>query len=147
MIAYHASHEQFSPRELLRFAKLAERAGFEAIHSSDHFHPWSESQGQSGFAFAWLGAAMQATNLPFSAVCAPGQRYHPAIVAQAIATLCEMFPGRFHINLASGEALNESITGDKWLIKEERNARLKECADVIRQLLAGETVTHHGRIT
>jgi len=146
-IAYQASHEQFSPADLLKLVKLADEAGFGAVNSSDHFHPWNERQGQSGFSFAWLGAAMQATTLPFGVVCAPGQRYHPAIVAQAIATLGDMFPGRFHINLASGEAINESITGDKWPVKEERNARLKECAEVIRRLLAGENVTHHGRIT
>ena len=146
-IAYQASHEQFSPADLLKFVQLAEQAGFDAVNSSDHFHPWNEKQGQCGFAFAWLGAAMQATKMPFSVVCAPGQRYHPAIVAQAIATLSDMFLERFHINLASGEAINESITGDKWPVKEERNARLKECAEVIRRLLAGETVTHHGRVT
>jgi coenzyme F420-dependent glucose-6-phosphate dehydrogenase len=146
-IAYQASHEQFSPSHLLTLVSLAEQAGFYTIHSSDHFHPWNVRQGQSGFSFAWLGAAMQATNLPYGVVCAPGQRYHPAIVAQAVATLGDMFPGRFHINLASGEAINESITGDKWPVKEERNARLKECAEVIRRLLAGEEVTHHGRVT
>src|SRR5688572_26360512 len=123
-IFYHASHEQFPPSELLQLAKMAELAGFDGVHSSDHFHPWSERQGQSGFSFSWIAAAMQATHLPFSMVCAPGQRYHPAIVAQAIATLAEMFPGRFSVELGSGEALNESITGDVWPQKEERNARL-----------------------
>jgi probable non-F420 flavinoid oxidoreductase len=146
-IAYHASHEQFAPSHLLQLAIQAERAGFGAIHSSDHFHPWSERQGHSGFSFAWMGAAMQATKLPFSMVCAPGQRYHPAIVAQAIATLAEMFPGRFSVELGSGEALNESITGDKWPPKEQRNIRLKECVDVIRQLLEGQTVYHNGAVT
>src|SRR5687767_5723655 len=144
MIAYHASHEQFSPRELLRFAKLAERAGFEAIHSSDHFHPWSERQGQSGFSFAWLGAAMQATNLTYGMVCAPGPRYHPAIVAQAAATLANMFPHRFWMALGSGEALNEKITGDPWPDKTARNKRLYESSDVIKRLLKGEQVDHDG---
>lgn len=147
IIGYHASHEQFPPSGLLRFAKMAEAAGFGAINSSDHFHPWSERQGQSGFSFAWLGAAMQATGLPYGLVCTPGYRYHPAVVAQAIATFGEMFPGKFWISLGSGEALNESITGEKWPIKQERNERLLECATVIRKLLAGETVTHHGRVT
>lgn len=147
IITYHASHEQFAPSHLVQLAIQAEQAGFGAIHSSDHFHPWSERQGHSGFSFAWMGAAMQATTLPFSMVCAPGQRYHPAIVAQAIATLAEMFPGRFSIELGSGEALNESITGDKWPLKAERNARLLECVNVIHKLLDGETVTHKGRIT
>lgn len=145
-IGYHASHEQFSPGELLRYVQLAEKAGFSAIGSSDHFHPWSERQGQSGFSFVWLGAAMQVTGLTYSMVCSPGQRYHPAIVAQAIATIAEMFPGRFDISLGSGEALNEIITGEKWPDKAQRNQRLLECATVIRSLLAGETVTHHGLV-
>ena len=147
IIGYHASHEQFTPSSLLTYAQLAEQAGFKALNSSDHFHPWSERQGQSGFSFAWLGAALQATSLPCGVVCAPGQRYHPAIVAQAVATLGEMFPDRFWISLGSGEALNEQITGQKWPIKAERNARLQECFDIIRRLLAGETVTHYGRVT
>lgn len=147
LIGYHASHEQFSPGELLRLVSLAEEMGFETINSSDHFHPWSKRQGQSGFSFAWLGAAMQKCSLPFSMVCTPGYRYHPAIVAQAIGTLCEMFPQRFSVALGSGEALNERMTGIKWPEKSERNARLKECFDVITKLLNGETVSHHGLIT
>jgi len=146
LITYHASHEQHAPSALLQYAIAAEQAGFQAIHSSDHFHPWSERQGQSGFSFSWLGAAMQATSLPFSVVCAPGQRYHPAIVAQAVATLAEMFPDRFSVELGSGEALNECITSERWPHKEERNARLLECANVIRRLLNGETVTHDGLV-
>jgi coenzyme F420-dependent glucose-6-phosphate dehydrogenase len=146
VIGYHASHEQFKPSELLRFAVMAEKAGFKAINSSDHFHPWSKRQGQSGFAFAWLGAAMQATTIPFGVVCAPGQRYHPAVIAQAIATVSEMFPDRFWVSLGSGEALNERITGEKWPTKEERNSRLLECAVIIRKLLKGETVTHTGLV-
>jgi probable non-F420 flavinoid oxidoreductase len=144
-IGYHASHEQFKPSELLKYVQLAEQAGFNLALSSDHFHPWNEAQGQSGFSWAWLGAAMQATSsLSYRVVCAPGQRYHPAIVAQAAATLAEMFPERFWITVGSGQALNEAITGDKWLQKADRNARLKECVDVMRALWRGETVTHHG---
>ena len=75
---------------------------------------------------------------------APGQRYHPAVIAQAIATLGEMFPGRFWAALGSGEALNEHVTGDRWPTKVERDARLLECVDVIRALLRGEEVTHDG---
>lgn len=145
-IAYHASHEQFSPSQLLRYVQLAEQAGFDAIHSSDHFHPWSKRQGQSGYTFAWIGAAMQCTRLPFSMVCAPGQRYHPAIVAQAIATLAEMFPGRYSVELGSGEAINECITGDPWPEKEKRNQRLEESAAVIRRLLLGDEVNFEGTI-
>jgi probable non-F420 flavinoid oxidoreductase len=146
LIGYHASHEQFHPADLLRYVQRAERAGFGAAMCSDHFHPWSERQGESGFAWSWLGAAMATTSLSFGTVNAPGQRYHPAIIAQAAATLGAMFPGRFWVALGSGEALNESITGDPWPDKAERNARLRESADVIRALLAGETVTHRGRV-
>jgi coenzyme F420-dependent glucose-6-phosphate dehydrogenase len=72
--AYHASHEQFAPSALLRYVRLAEQAGFIAVSSSERLQPWSVRQGQSGFAWAWLGAAMQVTSVPFSMVCAPGQR-------------------------------------------------------------------------
>ena len=146
-IGYHASHEQFKPSELLNYVQMAEQAGFTAALSSDHFHPWSGQQGQSGFDWSWLGAAMQATQLPFRVVCAPGQRYHPAIIAQAAATLAEMFPNRFWLTVGSGQALNEHITGDKWPLKQERNARLKECVEVIRALWRGETVNHHGLVS
>ena len=145
-IAYHASHEQFSPSKLLRYAILAEKSGFQAIHSSDHFKPWNKSQGESGFSFAWLGAAMQATSLPFGMVCAPGQRYHPAVVAQAFATLGELFPGRFWAALGSGEAINENITGEPWPPKAVRNERLLESYQSIKKLLRGETVTIDSQI-
>src|SRR3954462_3616377 len=141
-IGFHASHELFPPRELLRMVEDAERAGFGAAMCSDHFHPWTERQGQSGFAWAWLGAALQATRLPFGVVCAPGQRYHPAIIAQAAATLAQMFPGRLWVALGTGQNLNEHINGGPWPPKPERQARLKEAVTVIRALWAGETVDH-----
>ena len=147
LFGYHASHEQFPPSELLRHVQAAERAGFSAAWSSDHFHPWSEAQGQSGYSFAWLGAALQATALPVGVICAPMPRYHPAVVAQAAATLAEMFPERFWLALGSGQALNEHITGDRWPPKAERNARLGESVEIIRALWRGETVTHHGLVT
>ena len=143
---YHASHEQLPPSALLSCVRLAEEAGFQAAMCSDHFAPWSRAQGHSGFAWSWLGAALQATGLPFGCVNAPGQRYHPAIVAQAAATLAEMFPGRFWVALGSGEALNEHITGTGWPDKATRKDRLLECVEVIRALLAGETVTHRGLV-
>ncbi|NNM72735.1 TIGR03885 family FMN-dependent LLM class oxidoreductase [Enterovirga aerilata] len=146
-IGFHASHEQFAPSELLRLVRHAEAVGFDCAMSSDHFKPWGPAQGHSGFAWSWLGAAMQATALPFGVISAPGYRYHPAIVAQGAATLAEMFPGRLWLALGSGQRLNEDITGMPWPEKAERNARLAECAAVIRALLAGETVTHRGRIT
>ena len=146
-IGFHASHEQFRPSELVRLVKVAEAAGFDCAMSSDHFRPWGPAQGQSGFAWAWLGAALQATRLPFGVISAPGYRYHPAILAQAAATLCEMFPGRLWMCLGSGQRLNEDLTGVAWPEKAERNARLRECADIIRALLNGETVSHYGRVT
>lgn len=146
LYAYHASHEQFPPSALVRYTRLAEEAGFTAVSSSEHLQPWSARQGQSGFAWAWLGAAMQTTALPFSVVCAPGPRYHPVILAQAAATLAELFPGRFQMALGSGEALNERVTGEPWPPKPERHARLRECVDIMRALWAGETVTHEGRV-
>src|SRR4028119_250623 len=94
-VGYHASHEQYPPSTLLGYVQAAEKAGFGTAMCSDHFHPWSERQGQSGFAWSWLGAALQATTLPMGVVNAPGQRYNPALIAQAAATLGEMFPERF----------------------------------------------------
>jgi probable non-F420 flavinoid oxidoreductase len=145
-IAYHASHEQFPPSLLLELAVLAEKAGFSALHSSDHFQPWNSAQGESGFTFSWIGAAMQATTLPIGMVCAPGQRYHPVMVAQAAATLAEMFPDRLWISLGSGEAINEYFSAEPWPPKAARNERLKECHDVIVRLLNGELVDYSGHI-
>jgi probable non-F420 flavinoid oxidoreductase len=142
LIGFHASHEQLPPSALLGAVRSAEDAGFQAAMCSDHLAPWSERQGHSGFAWSWLGAAMEATSLPFGVVTAPGQRYHPVITAQAIATLGELFPGRFWTALGSGEAMNEHVTGDPWPRKAERDARLLECVEVIRALLRGEEVTH-----
>ncbi|MGW4293229.1 TIGR03885 family FMN-dependent LLM class oxidoreductase [Micromonospora chersina] len=147
VFGFHASHEQIHPAELLAAVTHAERAGFDAAMSSDHFSPWSARQGHSGFAWSWLGAALQATNLPFGVVNAPGQRYHPAIIAQAIGTLAAMYPGRFWAALGTGEASNEHITGTGWPRKDIRAARLRECVDVIRALLAGEEVSHDGLVT
>jgi probable non-F420 flavinoid oxidoreductase len=144
---FHASHEQIPARQLLADVQRAEQAGFEVAMCSDHFSPWSHRQGHSAFAWSWLGAALATTDLTFGAVTAPGQRYHPAVVAQAIATLGSMFPGRFWVALGSGEASNEHITGDGWPRKEVRNQRLEECVDVIRRLLEGEEVSHEGLVT
>jgi len=144
---FHASHEQVSPRRLLSDVQRAESVGFDLAMCSDHFSPWSHRQGHSGFAWAWLGAALATTNLPFGVVNAPGQRYHPAVIAQAVATLGVMFPGRFWVALGSGEASNEHITGDGWPRKELRTRRLEECVDVIRRLLEGEEVSHDGLVT
>lgn len=146
-IGFHASHEQFTPERLLEAVQSAEDAGFEAVLASDHFHPWSERQGESGHVWSWLGAAMQATTLPMGTVNAPGYRYHPAVIAQATATLASMYPGRFWVAIGSGQLLNEGITGTKWPPKDDRNERLIECATIIRQLWDGNTVTQDGQVT
>ncbi|ELZ06300.1 G6PDH family F420-dependent oxidoreductase [Natrialba chahannaoensis JCM 10990] len=146
VLGYHASHEQFAPSEVLEYAQLADKQGFEHALASDHFHPWSEQQGESGLVWSWLGSALEATDLTFGTVNAPGYRYHPAIIAQGTATLREMYPERFWLAVGSGQLLNEGITGTDWPIKEERNARLEECATVMRRLWDGEEVTHHGRV-
>ena len=145
-LGYHASHEQFSPSKLLECVRMADDVGFDHAMASDHFHPWSERQGESGHVWAWLGAAMETTELSFGTVNAPGYRYHPAIIAQAAGTLREMYPERFWLAVGSGQLLNEGITGVDWPVKSERNARLEECADVMRRLWDGEEVTHHGRV-
>lgn len=142
-IGFHASHEQFSPRHLLELVQKAESAGFKAVLSSDHFHPWSDKQGESGFAWSWLGAAMQATSLEYGIVNAPGQRYHPTIIAQAVATLDQMFPGRFFLCSGSGQLLNENITGEKWPSKRDRNIRLQESVEVMRRLWQEEDYLNH----
>jgi coenzyme F420-dependent glucose-6-phosphate dehydrogenase len=146
-IGFHASHEQFPPSDLLGLARTAEAAGFDCAMSSDHFRPWGRAQGHSGYAWSWLGAAMATTRLPFGVISAPGYRYHPAVLAQGAATLEEMFPNRFWLALGSGQRLNEDITGLAWPEKAERNARLRESAEIIRALLDGQTVTHRGRVS
>jgi probable non-F420 flavinoid oxidoreductase len=146
-IGFHASHEQISPRQLLEDVRHAERAGFDMAMCSDHMAPWSQRQGHSGYTWAWLGAALATTDLTLGCVSAPGQRYHPAVHAQKIATLGQMFPGRFWVALGSGENMNEHVTGDRWPTKEVRTRRLEECVDIIRRLLDGDEVTHDGLVT
>jgi coenzyme F420-dependent glucose-6-phosphate dehydrogenase len=143
-IGYHSSHEQFRPSELLDLVIAAERVGFQSAMCSDHFAPWSARQGESGFAWSWLGAAMQSTAISFGTVTSPVGRYHPVLVAQAAATLAEMFPSRFWVALGTGLAANESFMGRGWPPKETRKAIVEQAAPVIRRLWAGETVTHVG---
>lgn len=146
LIGYHASHEQVAPSALLDAVRDAEQAGFAAAMCSDHLAPWGRRQGQSGHAWSWLGAALEATSFSLGVVTAPVQRYHPAVSAQAIATLSEMYPGRFWAALGSGEALNEHVTGDRWPPKAMRDARLLESVDVIQRLLQGDEVSADGQI-
>lgn len=146
-IGFHASHEQISPRQLLADVQQAEAVGFDMAMCSDHLNPWSARQGHSGYTWSWLGAALATTGFELGCVSAPGQRYHPAVLAQKIGTLAQMFPGRVWTALASGEALNEAVTGSAWPPKAVRVERLEECVDVIRRLLRGEEVSHRGLVT
>lgn len=145
-LGYHISHEQFPPSKLLQLAKKAEESGFQFGLSSDHFSTWNTNQGHSGFAWSWLGAALCHTKMNFGVVNCPCFRYHPAVIAQAAATLDEMYPERFWLSVGSGQALNEAITGQHWPAKQKRNDMLKESVDIIRALWRGETVTNHGLI-
>jgi coenzyme F420-dependent glucose-6-phosphate dehydrogenase len=136
-----AAHEQFSPRGLLDQADAAERAGFDGVCCSDHFQPWWEP-GESGQAWAWLGAMGERTHHVDigTAVTAPVHRYHPALVAQFIATLEAMNPGRTFLGVGSGESLNESPLGMDWPAPAEQLERLDEAVDIITRLLDGEQV-------
>jgi len=142
---YGASHEEFPPEALLRHAVAAERAGFDGIGCSDHLQPWWEP-GESGHAWAWLGAAAQATEkVPFgTAVTPPGPRFHPALIAQAWMTFERMYPGRPYLGFGSGEALNEVPVGDDWPSPDDQIARMDEALDIIDRLWKGETITHDG---
>ena len=145
-LGYAAMFEQFHPTDLLRWSRQAEDAGFGSIMASDHFHPWTPSQGQSGFVWAWMGALGASTRkVRFGpGVTAPGFRYHPAILAQASATLAAMFPGRFWLGIGSGEALNEHVVGKYWPEAPTRLALLGESVEVIRQLFSGKVVKYRG---
>jgi len=140
-----AAHEQFPPRDLLEQAVAAEQAGFDGVCCSDHFQPWWEP-GESGHAWAWLGAAAQATRqVPVgTGVTAPVHRYHPAIVAQAFATLEAMYPGRTFLGVGSGEALNEVPVGMDWPPVREQVDRLEEALEIIHALFDGARLDHDG---
>ena len=143
-IGYHASHEQFPPATLLGLALRAEQAGFEALMCSDHFHPWTTAQGQSGHSWVWAGALAVQSALTLGMVTCPMLRQHPALVAQAAATLEQLAPGRIWLALGTGEALNERITGQPWPAKRERQKALRDAAEVMRRLWGGEQVDHDG---
>ena len=112
---------------------------------SEHFHPWTPQQGQSAFAWSFMGALGTATSLRFgTAVTCPGFRYHPAVIAHAAATLGAMFPGRFWLGLGAGEALNEHVIGGDWPEIGIRSAMMFESIEVIDKLFSGKVVKHKG---
>ncbi|CAN5769289.1 TIGR03557 family F420-dependent LLM class oxidoreductase [soil metagenome] len=142
-VGYAASFEQFHPTDLLAYAKRAEATGFESVMASDHYHPWVPSQGHSAFVWTWMGALGVETKLRFgTGVTPPGYRYHPAVLAQAAATVEAMFPGRFYLGLGAGEALNEHITGEYWPEAPVRLERLAESIEIIQKLFTGKVTKY-----
>lgn len=146
-IGYFLSSEEFDPRELIAQARMAEDAGFQGLWISDHYHPWNDKQGHSGFVWATIGALAQATATMkiTTAVTCPIMRIHPAVIAQAAATCAVLLEGRFALGLGSGEALNEHILGDHWPQADERLEMLEEAVQVIRTLWQGGMQSHRGR--
>jgi G6PDH family F420-dependent oxidoreductase len=145
-IGIFLSSEERTAPELVRLAGEAERAGFETAWISDHFHPWIDEQGQSPFVWAVLGGIAATTERlrVCTAVTCPTVRIHPAIVAQAAATVTTMMPGRFALGVGSGEALNEHIYGDPWPSAAVRLEMLEEAVGVIRELWGGDFTYHRG---
>src|SRR3954470_19112831 len=142
---YFLSSEELGPQEIVKTAQLAEEAGFDRVWISDHYHPWTEEQGESAFVWSVIGAIAATTNLTITtAVTCPTYRIHPAVLAQATATSAALAPGRFMFGVGSGERLNEHILGDPWPPAPVRLEQLAEAIEVIRKLWTGETVTHRG---
>src|SRR5918997_696408 len=145
-IGYFLAFEENGPRELLAQARAAERAGFQGLWISDHYHPWNDEQGESPFVWAVIGALAEATErVPVTtAVTCPTVRIHPAVIAQAAATAAVMLPGRFNLGVGSGEALNEQVLGDDWPEADVRLEMLEESIEVMRELWTGEVVNRRG---
>ena len=141
---YKLMSETTGPKELVRNARLAEQAGFDFVSISDHFHPWLESHGHSAFAWSVLGAVAEVTQkvgITTGLTC-PIIRYHPAIVAQAAATIGVMSDGRFTLALGAGENLNEHVVGEGWPSVDHRHGMLREAIEIIRALWSGEMISH-----
>ena len=144
-IGYAAMLEQFGPTEVVEYSALAEGHGFEGVMAADHFQPWVPSQGQAPFVWNVLTAMGERTRGDLGpGVTCPSFRFHPAIVAQASATLAAMYPGRHWLGLGSGEALNEHVTGGYWPEAPERLERMWEAVELIKKLFSGKDVKHRG---
>jgi G6PDH family F420-dependent oxidoreductase len=145
-LGYALVSEMHAPRDLIRYAKRAEQAGFSFASVSDHFHPWLDVQGQSGFVWSMLGGISQVTTTMRvgTSVTCPIMRVHPAIIAQAAATTSTLFDGRFFLGLGTGENLNEHIIGRQWPPDAVRREMLAEAIEVIRGLWKGDIYSHRG---
>ena len=146
-IGYECGMEVYPPNDLLELVPLVEKAGFDSIWASDHFHPWSDTRGSSSFTWVWIAAAAERTAkiLIGSAVTCPTFRYHPAIVAQAFATLGAIYPGRVFLGLGTGEAMNEVPLGYNWPSVKERVERFEESIRLIKKIWAEEWVDFKGK--
>jgi len=149
-VGYAAMLEQFAPQEVVGLTALAERHGFSGCMAADHFQPWVPQQGQAAFVWNVLTAVGERTTGDLGpGVTCPSFRFHPAVVAQASATLEAMYPGRHWLGVGSGEALNEHVIAGYWPEAAERSLRMFEAIDVIKKLfdgsLAGKDVKHEGR--
>jgi G6PDH family F420-dependent oxidoreductase len=146
-LGYSLSSEEHGPNALIAAARRAEDAGFAFAMISDHFHPWTDEQGQSPFVWSVLGAIARETERlrVGTAVTCPLIRMHPAVVAQAAATTAVMFEGRFLLGVGTGERLNEHVLGDRWPPHRERQAMLEEAIEIMRQLWEGGTRSFDGR--
>jgi coenzyme F420-dependent glucose-6-phosphate dehydrogenase len=148
-IGYAAMLEQFTPTEVLEITAVAERHGFTGVMAADHFQPWLPQQGQASFVWSVLSALGQTSVGDLGTVTTPTYRVHPAVVAQAAATLESMYPGRHWLGLGSGEALNEHVVGQYWPDAPERIDRMFEAIDIIRKLftsgVTGKDVRHEGK--
>ena len=146
-LGYTLSSEQHRPNALVAHGQRAEAAGFEFLSISDHFHPWLDAQGEAPFVWSTLGALAHATSTirVGTGVTCPTIRTHPAIIAQATASVADMFEGRFFFGVGSGENLNEHITGQHWPPISVRQDMLREAIGLIRTLWRGENTTEHGR--
>ncbi|MDT4932815.1 MAG: coenzyme F420-dependent glucose-6-phosphate dehydrogenase [Pseudonocardiales bacterium] len=145
-LGYKASNEQFPPRELLHYGVVAEEVGFDSVFVSDHLQPWRHDGGHAPFAMSWLGALGASTEriVIGTSVLTPTFRYHPAIVAQAFATLGCLFPDRVVLGMGTGESMNEVPLGIEWPDGKERFARFREAVSLIRRLWSEERVTFEG---
>lgn len=147
MVSFMLAHEQFPVPELLRLGAAAEDAGFDVLSTSDHFQPWQANEQHCGAAWVTLGALGQCTKKAWMGptVTCPTLRYNPAVVAEAFATLSQLYPGRVFLGLGSGEALNEAAATGQWPSWRERWDRLIEAVALIRQLWSGQPVNHQGK--
>ncbi len=145
-LGYKLICEEHGPNDLVEYATLADQSAFDYAMISDHFHPWTSTQGESPLVWNVIGAISQATDdlRLGTAITCPIIRYHPGIIAQAAATAGVQLPGQFFLGVGTGEQLSEHVFGDRWPEHEVRLEMLREAVDIIRTLWEGETTSYRG---